>query len=106
MQEHDWIMKLSELKSHREVVRERQESDPKYAAESERLALASAVSVAIVDYLGEHDLTQAELSQQFGSSQPQVAQIERADATPLIEALEPPASAGIIDVAQAPGGDS
>jgi|GEM_PF-3647768 len=106
MQEHDWIMKLSELKSHREVVRERQESDPKYAAESDRLALASAVSVAIVDYLGEHDLTQAEFGQQFGWSRPQVAQIERADVPPSIEALETLASAGIIDVDQAPGGDS
>lgn len=106
MQEHDWIMKLSELKSHREVVRERQESDPEYAAELDRLALASAVSVAIVDYRGEQDLTQAQFGRQLGLTQSQVARLERGDAPPSIETLERLASAGVIYVFRAPVGDA
>ena len=51
------IMKLSELKGHSEIVRERREDDPEYAAEADRLALASEVSLAVVRYRSEHGLT-------------------------------------------------
>lgn len=99
-------MKLTELKSHREVVRERHEADPEYAAESDRLALASAVSLAVVHYRGEHDLTQVQFGRQLGWTQPQVARLERGDVPPSIDALERLARAGVIDVDQAPGGDT
>lgn len=99
-------MKLSELKNHDQVVRERQESDPEYAAESDRLALASAVSVAVVDYRGEHGLTQTGFGRLLGWSQLQVARLECGDVPPSVETLERLASAGVIDVLRAPDGDS
>ena len=98
-------MKLSELKNHDQVVRKRQESDPEYAAESDRLALTSAVSVAVVDYGGEHGLTQTGFGRLLGWSQLQVARLECGDVPPSIETLERLASAGVIDVVRAPDGD-
>lgn len=99
-------MKLSELKSHREIVRKRQEFDSEYAAELDRLALASAVSVAVVDYRGEHGLTQTGFGRLLGWCQPQVAQLERGDVPASIETLDRLDSAGVIDVLRAPCGDS
>jgi hypothetical protein len=100
------VMKLSELKNHDQVVRERQESDPEYATESDRLALASAVSLAVVHHRGEHRLTQTGFGRLLGWSQLQVARLECGDIPPSIENLERLASAGIIDNGQAPGADS
>lgn len=99
-------MKLSELTSHSQIARERRESDPEYAAETDRLALANAVSLAVVGYRSEHDLTQTDFGRLLGWAQPQVARLECGDVLPSIDTLECLARAGVIEVDDVPSGDS
>lgn len=91
-------MNLSEQKGHGEVVRERRKDDPEYAAEADRLALASEVSLALVHYRSEHGLTQTEFGAMLGWKQPHVARLERGDVAPSIETLQRLARAGVIEV--------
>ena len=91
-------MKLSELKTHDAVRRSRRANDPAYAAESDRLALADAVSVAVVRYRAEHGLTQTAFAAELGWKQPQVARLERGDVTPSLESLQRLARAGVLEV--------
>lgn len=92
------IMKLSDLKSHDEIVRERREADPEYSAEAERRALADAVSLAVVHYRSQHSLTQTAFGIMLGWRQPHVARLERGDTAPSIETLQRLAHAGVIEV--------
>ena len=91
-------MKLSDLKTHDEVKLCRRENDPEYAAQADRLALADAVSAAIVQYRAEYGLTQAALASKLGWKQPQVARLERGDVTPSLESLQRLARAGCLEV--------
>ncbi|MDO5617767.1 helix-turn-helix domain-containing protein [Kocuria sp.] len=91
-------MKLSTLKSHAQVVRERAETDPDYAAEADRLALARDVSAAVVRYRGEHNLTQTAFGNIIGWKQPHVARLERAEVSPSLDTLERLARAGVVEV--------
>ncbi|SDS03517.1 Helix-turn-helix [Brevibacterium sandarakinum] len=92
------IMKLSDLKSHGEIVRERRETDSEYAAEADRLALANEVSLAVVHYRSEQELTQTAFGVMLGWRQPHVARLEGGDVAPSIETLERLARAGVIEV--------
>lgn len=91
-------MKLSDLKTHDQVRAERAVTDPGYVSETDRVALADAVSVAVVQYRTERDLTQTAFAAQMGWKQPQVARLERGDVTPSWETLERLARAGVIEV--------
>lgn len=91
-------MKASDLKKHSEVRTERYATDAAYEAETDRLALADVVSVAVVRHRAEHGLTQAAFGAMIGWKQPQVARIERGDVTPSLETLERLARAGVIEV--------
>lgn len=91
-------MKLSELKSHDAVRRDRLAADPEYAAEAERTALADAVSVAVVRYRTEHRLTQTAFAAMMGWKQPHVARLERGDVAPSLESLQRLARAGVLEV--------
>lgn len=92
------IMKLSELQSHDATIRERQDDDPEYAAEAERLALAGAVSLAVVRYRAQHNLTQTAFGSMLNWKQPQVARLERGDAVPSLDSLQRLARVGVIEV--------
>ena len=91
-------MKISDLKNHREMESERAARDPAYAEEMNRLALAAAVSVAVVAYRGRHDMTQTRFAEMLGWKQPHVARLERGDLTPSLESLERLARAGVLEV--------
>ena len=91
-------MRLSDLKDHDAIVRERRETDPEYAAEADRLALADAVSLAVVRYRGERGLTQTAFGAMLGWKQPHVARLERGDVVPSIETLQRLAHAGVLEV--------
>lgn len=91
-------MKLSNLKSHDEVHARRLERDPVYAAETARLDLAHAVSVAVVKYRTERGRTQRAFAAKMGWKQPQVARLERGDVTPSWETLERLARAEVLEV--------
>lgn len=81
-------MKLSDLKNHDTIVRERRETDLAYVATTERLKLADAVSQAVVHYRSRHHLTQTEFGFLLGWKQPRVARLERGDIAPSIETLQ------------------
>lgn len=91
-------MKLSDLTSHDEVRAARHARDPAYAVEADRLALADAVSTAVVRYRAERSLTQTAFATMLGWKQPHVARLERGDVTPSLETLERLARAGVIEV--------
>ena len=61
-------MKLGEMKTDDELITEQLRTDPEFRAEWERTALARAVSVAIVRYRADHDLSQRELAERLGMS--------------------------------------
>lgn len=91
-------LRLSDLKSHDEIQRTQRENDPEYAAEADRVALADAVSVAVVHYRTAHRLTQTEFAKKLGWKQPHVARLERGDITPSLESIQRLARAGVIEV--------
>lgn len=91
-------MRLSELKSHYEVVRERRAVDPAYAAEADRLRLAGTVSVVVARHRAKQGLSQTVLAQELGWSQARVARLERGDVAPSLRTLECLARAGILEV--------
>ncbi len=91
-------MKLSDLTPHSDHAKARRASDPEYAAEVDRLRLADAVSVAVVKYRAEKNLSQTQFAAAMGWKQPQVARLERGDVQPSISTLERLARAGILTV--------
>ena len=80
-------MKLTDLKTSDELLAEQLASDPAFRADWERTALARGVSVALVRYRGEHGLSQKQLGELRGVTQPQVARLERGDVTPSMDTL-------------------
>lgn len=80
-------MKLNEMKNNEEVLAEQLRDDPEFRAEWERTALARAVSVTLVGWRSERDLTQRELADLLGMKQPQVARLERGDVNPGMDTL-------------------
>lgn len=91
-------MKLSELNTHDAAKDARHVNDPAYASETDRLALAGAIAVAVVRYRADHNLTQTAFAQTMGWKQPAVARLERGDHQPALATLERLARAGVIRV--------
>ncbi len=91
-------MKLSDLSQHSDHASSRRDTDAAYAAEADRLALADAVSVAVVKYRAMKGISQTEFAAALGWKQPQVARLERGDVQPSLSTLERLARAGILVV--------
>lgn len=91
-------MKLSDMTAHGDVQCARRAHDPVYRAEAERLALAEAVSIAVVHYRAAHQMSQTAFADELGWKQPHVARLERGDVTPSLESLQRLARAGVIEV--------
>ena len=79
-------MKVSELKTHGEVVRDNL-SDPEFADAWDRAALARSVATRVVAYRAEHGLTQTALARQLRMQQPAVARLESGEHTPSLDVL-------------------
>ncbi len=79
-------MKLTEMKDHREVLRE-QLADPEVHDAWDRTALARTVAQRLVAYRVEHRLTQTALARQLRMKQPAVARLESGEHTPTIDML-------------------
>ena len=75
------------FKTHEEVLAEHLASDPEFAAEWERLALARMVAVQLIGYRADHGLSQRELAERLGVSQPRVVELESGEKNPQIETL-------------------
>jgi DNA-binding XRE family transcriptional regulator len=74
-------------KTHEEVLAEHLASDPEFAAEWERLALARMVAVQLIGYRADHGLSQRGLAELLGVSQPRVVELESGEKNPQIETL-------------------
>ncbi|KIP53144.1 helix-turn-helix domain-containing protein [Leucobacter komagatae] len=91
-------MDLEDFKSHAELACTQQSTSPAYAAESDRVALAGAVSVAVVQFRASNQLTQTQFARLLGWQQPHVARLERGDVTPSLDSLQRLARAGVLRV--------
>lgn len=72
---------------HDELLRAQLRSDPEFAEEWERLALARHVAVELIRYRSEHGLSQRALADQLGVSQPRVVELESGEKNPQFETL-------------------
>lgn len=79
-------MKLSELSNVDEVKAEALKN-PVVRAEWDRAAVAREVASRVVRYRVEHRLSQAELGNKLGVSQPYIAKLESGDHSPSLSTL-------------------
>jgi DNA-binding XRE family transcriptional regulator len=82
----DATMKLTELKTHDQVLRESLE-DPEFRREWDRTALARAVATRLVQYRAKHGLSQSGLARALGMQQPAIARLEAGDHNPSLDTL-------------------
>ncbi len=71
----------------KELQEERFQKDPEARAEWEREALARALSIAVIRFRAEHNLSQSAFARLLGMRQPNVARLEMGEHTPSIETL-------------------
>jgi DNA-binding XRE family transcriptional regulator len=87
------------FKTHEEVLAGYLASDPEFAAEWERLALARMVAVQLIGYRADQGLSQRELAERLGVSQPRVVELESGEKNPQIETLVKIAAAAGLEFA-------
>jgi DNA-binding XRE family transcriptional regulator len=75
------------VKTHEELLAAELAADPEFAAEWERLALARMVASSLAGYRFDHGLSQRELAERLGVSQPRVVELESGEKNPQIETL-------------------
>lgn len=75
------------IKTADEVLAAALEADPEFAAEWERLALARMVAVQLIGYRSDSGLSQRQLAERLGVSQPRVVELESGEKNPQIETL-------------------
>lgn len=76
-----------DLKTHGELVAEEMASDPDFAAEWQRLALAREVAAELIRYRSEKGLSQRALAELLGVRQPRIVDLESGERNPRIETL-------------------
>jgi DNA-binding XRE family transcriptional regulator len=74
-------------KTFGELVAEEQIADPSFRADWQRLAPARAFAATLLLYRAEHDLSQRQLGERLGVSQPRVAKLESGEHNPSIETI-------------------
>lgn len=79
-------MRLSDLPSAESVIEENLK-DPAFRAEWERTAVARAVATRVVEYRGQHGISQTEMARRLGMKQPAVARLEAGEHNPSFETL-------------------
>lgn len=75
------------FKTHEEVLANHLASDPEFAAEWGRLALARMVAVQLIGYRADRGLSQRQLAERLSVSQPRVVELESGEKNPQIETL-------------------
>lgn len=75
------------IKTHEELLSAEMAADPEFATEWERLALARMVAVQLIGYRSDHGLSQRQLAERLGVSQPRVVELESGEKNPQIETL-------------------
>jgi len=79
--------KLSDLKTHDEIVADVAARDPAFREEWEKSALARAFAIELIRYRADHDLSQAGLAKLLDLKQPQVARWELGEKNPTWDTL-------------------
>ena len=79
-------MKLSDLKTHDELLHE-QLADPEFHDEWDRTVLARTVAQRIVAHRAERGLTQTGLARLLRMQQPAIARLESGEHTPSLDTL-------------------
>jgi DNA-binding XRE family transcriptional regulator len=91
------------IKTADEMLAAALEADPEFAVEWERLALARMVAARLIGYRSDHGLSQRELAERLGVSQPRVVELESGEKNPQIETLVKVAAATDRHCAGGPG---
>lgn len=79
---------MLEDKTHGEVVGEEINNDREFREDWESSGPARVVSVTLIRYRAENDLTQRDLAEKLGIKQPSVARLEGGEHTPSLQTLE------------------
>jgi DNA-binding XRE family transcriptional regulator len=79
--------KEGKLVSFEQLLAEEQLADPEFRKEWQRLAPARAFSLVLVRYRAENELTQRQLADELGVSQPRVAKLESGEHNPSIDTI-------------------
>src|SRR6266571_2098069 len=74
-------------KAHEELLYAELAADPEFAGEWERLALARTVAIGLIGFRSDNQLSQRELAELLGVSQPRVVELESGEKNPQIETL-------------------
>lgn len=74
-------------KTFGELVAEEQIADPDFRADWQRLAPARAFAATLLRYRAEHDLSQRQLGERLGVSQPRITKLESGEHNPTIETI-------------------
>lgn len=77
----------AQTKTFGELVAEEQIADSDFRAEWQRLAPARAFAATLLRYRAEHELSQRQLGERLGVSQPRVAKLESGEHNPSIETI-------------------
>jgi DNA-binding XRE family transcriptional regulator len=88
-------MRLTDLKTHSEMLAEHLTADAEFRAEWQRTALAREVAAELIRYRSEHGLNQRQLAKMLGVSQPRIVELESGEKNPKVETL--------IDISRATG---
>lgn len=80
-------MKLSDMKTGRQVRDEDYRDDPEYRAEWDRTAFAREVALAVLNYRTDNGLSQRDLATRTGLTQPAIARLEAGETPPRLETL-------------------
>jgi DNA-binding XRE family transcriptional regulator len=75
------------IKTHEELLSAEMAADPEFAIEWERLALARMIAVQLIGYRSDNGLSQRQLAERLGVSQPRVVELESGEKNPQIETL-------------------
>jgi DNA-binding XRE family transcriptional regulator len=75
------------IKTDEEMLAAAMAADPEFATEWERLALARMVAAQLIGYRSDQGLSQRELADRLGVSQPRVVELESGEKNPQIETL-------------------
>jgi len=79
--------KNKKLKTHGELVAEEMNLDSNFRVEWQRLALAREIAAELVRFRSENELSQRDLAERLGVSQPRVAKLESGEHNPDVDTL-------------------
>lgn len=78
---------VASTKSFDALLAEEMLSDPSFRAEWQRLAPARKFAAALLRYRAAHDLSQRDLAERLGVSQPRIVKLESGEHNPEIETI-------------------